>query len=775
MKKKNKLNNNNDNKTEIKNLYNLNFEYKPKFQIKKKTSNNNNNKSLNNKKDNKKSNKMNSSSISSNYTFKNQSPKNSRNIINISNNNLIFTEEENMNNINSIKNTNNKSSNYNDETIIENILLFKEISRMLELFIFSNLVNNNNFKNKNENKLNNINIKENNIILSTKNSIKNISDNIEKIKEKYYVTNFYLNKIRKLKFFNNLLINKIDKNFDDCIYIFIEIYPYNDNNLNSTSNNNNKNTFLEDEKISIDLENEIKTSTIKFKKNFKTLNNKKSDLTPIPSKKSKNKKDEIEFISASRASYVIRRIEYSNYVSSGNKFYSKSMLNKITARVIFIQRWWRDMLENNTFIYRIILIQKILRGYIIRKAYRMAKYLSKYIVPASKKITFIIFKKLIEKFINIFINKFGEQYIYNVIKRKINFIEEQFKIYYKLNENNIKNMKICKNLFKDNQNILKKYNNFNYIFQYKLFISNVLLIQKKWRDFYNNIYIKGYKGKYHYIYLKLRNNKSKEYKIINKIFQIIIENNKNKFINYLLNNYKNLKNIENKNKTIKKLLLFIDNKNLKINFKIYKNKINKIKNLNQLKQTKIYNIKSKINKKIISKYINKWKKNMIKILSYSIIIIKHILLKKLKLYFDNLFYSVYYNPSKYKLKNNKITNPIYFITKNSEIINVLNKIFINIKYREQKLLKLKLYQLLYITKIKLLLNNEDKKLNINQKNLIQRQKKVFFKKIINKIEIKNNWRLKSKLRRWRRLNFYLGYCKKYKLFLLLNKFFLNKN
>jgi hypothetical protein len=82
---------------------------------------------------------------------------------------------------------------------------------------------------------------------------------------------------------------------------------------------------------------------------------------------------------------------------------------------------------------------------------------------------------------------------------------------------------------------------------------------------------------------------------------------------------------------------------------------------------------------------------------------------------------------------------------------------------------------LYITKIKLLLNNEDKQLNINQKNLIQRQKKVFFKKIINKIEIKNNLRLKSKLRRWRRLNFYLGYCKKYKLFLLLNKFFLNKN
>ena len=82
---------------------------------------------------------------------------------------------------------------------------------------------------------------------------------------------------------------------------------------------------------------------------------------------------------------------------------------------------------------------------------------------------------------------------------------------------------------------------------------------------------------------------------------------------------------------------------------------------------------------------------------------------------------------------------------------------------------------MYITKIKLLLNNEDKKLNINQKNLIQRQKKVFFKKIINKIEIKNNWRLKSKLRRWKRLNFYLGYCKKYQLFLLLNKFFLNKN
>ena len=101
----------------------------------------------------------------------------------------------------------------------------------------------------------------------------------------------------------------------------------------------------------------------------------------------------------------------------------------------------------------------------------MAKYLSKYIVPASKKITFIIFKKLIEKFINIFINKFGEQYIYNVIKRKINFIEEQFKIYYKLNENNIKNMKICKNLFRDNQNILKYiiiliiFFNINYLFQ----------------------------------------------------------------------------------------------------------------------------------------------------------------------------------------------------------------------------------------------------------------------------------------------------------------------
>ena len=774
MKKKNKLNNNNDNKNEIKNLYNLNFEYKPKFQIKKKSSNINNKNTLSNKKEYKKLSKNIPTTISSNNTLKNNSSKNSRNINNISNN-LIFTEEESLNNINLIKNTNNKSSNYNDETIFDNILLFKQISRILELFNLSNLVNDNDFKNKNEKQLYNNKIYFNeNIILSTKNSIINISENIEKIKNEYYFKNFYLKKIRKLKFFNNLLLKKIDKNFDDCIFLFIEIYPYIDNNLNSTFNNN-KNTFLEDEKISVDLENEIKTSTIKFKKNFKTFNNKNNDLTPIPTKKSKSKKDEIEFISASRASYIIRRIEYSNYVSSGNKFYSKSMLNKITARIIFIQRWWREMLENNTFIYRIVLIQKFLRGYIIRKAYRMSKYLIKYIIPASKKITFIIFKKLMEKFINFFINKFGEKYIYNVIKKNVNFIEEQFKIYYKLNENIIKNMKVCKNLFNNNQNILKKYNNFKYIFQYKLFISNILLIQKKWRDFYNNIYKKGYKGKYHYIYLKLRNNKSKEYKTINKIFQIIIKNNKKKFINYVLNNYKNIKNLEYKNKTIKKLLLFIENKNLNFYFKFYKNKIYKIKNLNKIKQTKIYNIKCKINKKIICKYINKWKKNLMKILSYSIIIIKHILLKKLKLYFDNLFYSVYYNPSKYKLKNNKIINPIYFITKNSEIINLLNKIFINIKHKEQNLLKIKLYQFLYITKIKLLLNDEDKKLNINQKNLIQRQKKIIIKKIINKIEVKNYWKLKSKLRRWRRLNFYLGFCKKYKLFLLLNKFFLNKN
>ena len=145
-----------------------------------------------------------------------------------------------------------------------------------------------------------------------------------------------------------------------------------------------------------------------------------NSLTPIPVKEqnsvqgvaqSFNKK---QYKNAERVAVFIRRMEYANGVKNHFKSVKKNdedYLNKI----IFIQEWWKTM-------YKIILIQKCIRGYLFRKNLMKNLEHQEKILKFITSFYHLFFSHLYKKFFDNLKKKYD--YINQINSKKIELLED---------------------------------------------------------------------------------------------------------------------------------------------------------------------------------------------------------------------------------------------------------------------------------------------------------------------------------------------------------------
>ncbi len=93
------------------------------------------------------------------------------------------------------------------------------------------------------------------------------------------------------------------------------------------------------------------------------------DLTPLPAKSRKKMKSNYEknqFYEGERAAVAMRRLEYNKQFDLRMQKQQESKLKKYITKIVFIQRWWRNILAKLYLNHYAILIQKFWRGYLIR-------------------------------------------------------------------------------------------------------------------------------------------------------------------------------------------------------------------------------------------------------------------------------------------------------------------------------------------------------------------------------------------------------------------------
>ena len=314
---------------------------------------------------------------------------------------------------------------------------------------------------------------------------------ISEMKSKFsYLLGICLYRKRRLKCYKTLLIRQINNEMKMILsqYINVNFQRYYNQQLISSSlkdfdtyeNNTISNQFLsstsqgvlssKENRTQEEVVNNIKKKAVVNKSAFKSM---KSSLTPFPKKKDQTKIDDIYYQKASGAANLIRRIEYSNYLKSVKNKISKELLIKKT---IMIQRWWRNMLLNNTFYYKIMVIQKIFRGFVIRKSKKEAKKIYYNYSPGIKKVLLVVYKELLEKMYNKLLNRTAVLYQYKETKRCVQLFTHFIREYIEENKEIIEEMK-------KNGKILKRYvhlqNYFNNVKRYKDFVKKNELLQRK--------------------------------------------------------------------------------------------------------------------------------------------------------------------------------------------------------------------------------------------------------------------------------------------------------
>lgn len=622
------------------------------------------------------------------------------------------------------------------------------------------LINNNKylFQRKN-NKFNNIIKKENEInkiIISqlSKNKIKTIID----LKKKGFLTNNFQNKKRLKNLYDNILNEKINKEIIEIIKIFIETYK----KILKTETS-------EESKITYETEN------IKFFKynnnNNNTLKNytKNNTLTPIPKKRNKTKKDEIEFEKASRASYVIRRIEYSNYVSSGNTKYNKFNLLKLNKKTIIIQRWWKKMMENNTFLYKVILIQSFYRRYFFRCIFYLCYILKKNYVPGINKIMLFYYKFYFEKYFNLFLSKFAFLYQFKIIYFNVNLIIKNFRLFKKRNKNIFQEKNNNFSLLKGKCSEFFLIKNFYNLNAYICFLQKILLIQNKFHKFYK----KKIKEKYD-IEMIINLKKKKELKRKNFILnleKLIIKYIKKRLLKRLYKIKIKSENMIKIKEIMIKIIKNIEENKYKIYFILYNKKIKKIKNL-ELSRIKVLGKITKIyEKKLMNKKMNISFERDDNNFRCGFIIIKYIIYKHIHFRFDELRNLIFKNLN--LLKQNFTPNSIYFISKNNKINEKFNSIFKKLFYRQKILLKIKFTQFKFISKMMKYYNKPIKK-ELNEKN--DKNKKQL---LLTELILKKDKRIKLNnliiFIKWRKITKKQSLQPIEKLFLILYKIFQKKH
>ena len=285
-----------------------------------------------------------------------------------------------------------------------------------------------------------------------------------------------------------------------------------------------------------------------------------NSLTPIPVKEPNSVRgiaksfDKRQYQNAERVAVFIRRMEYSNGMKSHFKAQKKNViyLNKI----IFLQEWWKTM-------YKILVIQKNLRGFFFRK--HLMKILEH--------------QENILKFITTFYNIHGF-HLYRTFFNNLKKICEQIK-----SKRTELLEDFCEKLekieYKNNLKKLKKY-----LIKWKKIIKSEINKEKGERFRKYNLRKKGI------ILLK------KNY--ISKLINDVLDKNKNKSNSDLLDEIYNNKNIE-------KIL-----KGIKLLNKVYKNTENKIKKEIYKKFNEYLLIKKEKekenNKKMLLKAFLTWRK-----------------------------------------------------------------------------------------------------------------------------------------------------------------------
>lgn len=317
---------------------------------------------------------------------------------------------------------------------------------------------------------------------------------IKELKNKYnYLSSIFLYKHRNLELYRNILSKLISNEMKSILSLYLnknylsyinqqmfnsqrEFESYDQNSVfqsNLYSSMSNQGTTPRDKVSSDDYVNNIKKKTFVHKSAYKAM---KTVLTPFPKKKDQTKIDDIYYQKASGAANLIRRIEYSNYLKSVKNKYSKELLIKKT---IMIQRWWRNMLMNNTFYYKIMVIQKMYRGHRLRKAMKEGKVTYYLLIPGIKKLLIVLYKEKFEKLYNKLLNQSAFLYQYREGKKCLSVINNHFREYLKNKAEIIDEMKKNGILFKRYKHLNKYFSNSK---RYLDLIKKIIMIQRNLRQ-----------------------------------------------------------------------------------------------------------------------------------------------------------------------------------------------------------------------------------------------------------------------------------------------------
>ena len=427
-----------------------------------------------------------------------------------------------------------------------------------------------------------------------------------------------------------------------------------------------------------------------------------SGLTKIPKFKREHTNHiiEIKYDDAKNAAVHARRLQYSYRIKPDN--YQKKV--KLIHNAIIIQKWWRCISLCNSYFLLSTKIQSVYRGFLCRCAILDSLHKINYILPFISRVNNVYFKHRVQDFFTILFNNFSLLKIYNVVRKKVIFIQQKHKDYY-----------LRKRILEDGEKIFSKPYKKRSLYSKKVLdydtYLKIIFLQKCIRGFllrYNDNFIRKSAFYNHpYIYYKLKykndnikfNNKCNKFHRFFQRLQVwnlkVNKKIKNEFEFFkkvlskkeLIDINEKLMNLYNNNQLLKNLVDYKFTKDYFFKWVKNSQKIKSFKTMlslkkNQICKTQLKNLKRKsftfqlpIILEKLDKFVKKiqLQKSFKKILkyskSYTLKNIFHILYKNCIKENFNLFKD-YYKNKKFINQINKIVCRKYFNNWNKEITNV---------------------------------------------------------------------------------------------------------
>ncbi len=153
-----------------------------------------------------------------------------------------------------------------------------------------------------------------------------------------------------------------------------------------------------------------------------------SGLTKIPKFKREHTNHiiEIKYDNAKNAAVHARRLQYSYRIKPDN--YQKKM--KLINNAIIIQKWWRCISLCNSYFVLCSKIQSFYRGFLCRCAVLDSLHKIDDILPFINRVNNVYFKHRVQDFFTILFNNFSLLKIYNIVRKKVIFVQQKYKNYY---------------------------------------------------------------------------------------------------------------------------------------------------------------------------------------------------------------------------------------------------------------------------------------------------------------------------------------------------------